>query len=374
MRLALFFTWRVSLRRWDELGILERETLLYRRLGERGVEVDFVTYGDGGDLDYRGRLAGLGIRCNRWGLGRGLYRRLLPIPHLPALLGADVIKTNQMDGADAALRTARLLGKPLVARLGYMRSAKLARERGADAPEVAAARRAEDRVLRAARRIVVTTQAMAEDVERRLPGAASKTIVIPNYVDTEAFRPRGAAPDIDVLFVVRLSPEKRIERLLAAAERAGAARIAVVGSGPVEADLKARFAHMGERVIWAGTLPNAELPDWYNRARVFALPSLHEGQPKALIEAMACGAAVLGADAPGVRDMIEHDATGWLSATEPGPLADALRALFDDDALRARLGGNARRFVERNFSIDSAVDAKLAVLRDAAGGAQGASP
>lgn len=371
MRLALFFTWRVSLRRWDELGILERETLLYRRLGDRGVEVDFVTYGDGGDLDYRDRLAGFGIRCNRWGLGRGLYRRLLPIPHLPALLRADVIKTNQMDGAEIALRTARLLGKPLVARLGYMRSANLARERGADAPEVAAARRAEDRVFRAARHIVVTTPEMAEDVERLLPGSASKTSVIPNYVDTEAFRPSGAEKDIDVLFVGRLSPEKRIERLLAAAEQAGVRRIAVIGSGPVEADLKARFAHLGERVIWAGTLPNAELPDWYNRARVFVLPSLHEGQPKALIEAMACGAAVLGADAPGVRDMIEHDATGWLSDTEPGPLADALRALLDDDARRARLGGNARQFVERNFSVDSVVDAERAVLRDAASRAPG---
>ena len=127
-------------------------------------------------------------------------------------------------------------------------------------------------------------------------------------------------------------------------------------------------------MIWAGTLPNAELPGWYNRARVFVLPSLHEGQPKALIEAMACGTAVLGADAPGVRDMIEHDATGWLSATEPGPLADTLRAMLNDDALRARLGDNARQFVERNFSIDFVVDAELAVLRDAASGAQGAAP
>ena len=75
-----------------------------------------------------------------------------------------------------------------------------------------------------------------------------------------------------------------------------------------------------------------------------------------------------------VVDLIEHDATGWLSATEPGPLADALRTLLDDDARRTRLGGNARRFVERNFSIDSVVDAELAVLRDAVSGAQGTGP
>ena len=372
MRLALFFTWRVSLKRWDELGILERETLLYRRLRERGVQVDFITYGDGDDLGYRDRLAGFGIRCNRWGLGRGLYRRLLPVLHLPALLRADVIKTNQMDGAVAALRAARLLGKPLVARSGYMRSANLAREKGADSLESAAARRDEDQVFQAAQAVVVTTPAMAEDVEHRLPGAASKTTVIPNCVDTEAFRPRGAAPDIDVLFVGRLSPEKRIERLLAAAERAGAARIAVIGSGPEEADLKARFIHLGERVIWVGTLPNAELPDWYNRARVFVLPSLHEGQPKALIEAMACGAAVLGADAPGVRDMIDHGKTGWLCDTEVAPFADALRVLLEDDALRARLGNNARRYAEGNFSVDAAADAELAVLSETVSRTRGA--
>ena len=154
MRLTLFFTRGVSLRIWDEAGIPERELALYRRLMDQGVQVDFITWGDADDLKYGAALGGIRLFCNRWGLRRGLYERLSPWLHVRALRRADVIKTNQVDGADVALKAARFWGKPLVVRCGYMASGFAAREHGDGAPETRRLLNLESSVFQAADRVV----------------------------------------------------------------------------------------------------------------------------------------------------------------------------------------------------------------------------
>ena len=77
LRLVLFFTRGVSLRTWDQVGMFEREVAIYQRLQEHGVQMAFVTYGDASDLRYAGRIPGIRILCNRWGLSRWRYDALL---------------------------------------------------------------------------------------------------------------------------------------------------------------------------------------------------------------------------------------------------------------------------------------------------------
>jgi hypothetical protein len=66
VRLVLFFTRGVSLKTWDDVGMLEREVALYRALRPNLRDITFVTYGDARDLQYAGRLDGIQILCNRW--------------------------------------------------------------------------------------------------------------------------------------------------------------------------------------------------------------------------------------------------------------------------------------------------------------------
>ena len=70
---VLFFTRGVSLGLWDRLGMLEREVALYRGLRRHVGNVTFVSYGDGGDRLYSGRLEGISLVCNRGGLPQRLY-------------------------------------------------------------------------------------------------------------------------------------------------------------------------------------------------------------------------------------------------------------------------------------------------------------
>lgn len=89
-------------------------------------------------------------------------------------------------------------------------------------------------------------------------------------------------------------------------------------------------------------------------ASVVVLPSYREGLPKILIEAAACGRAVVTTDVPGCRDAIEPGATGLL--VPPGDaaaLADAVERLIQDPRLREAMGRAARLLAEREFAIES---------------------
>jgi glycosyltransferase involved in cell wall biosynthesis len=363
-RIALFFTLGNSLEVWDQYGILERETALYHRLAEKGVDTTFITYGRR-ERRYLERLPDIDVRFNSYGLPSRLYERLLPYLHRRSLRECGIFKTNQANGAQVALRAARLLHKPLVVRCGYMWSDFAARYHGADSRDARDARAIEDKVFPAATRIVVTTDEMQREIVERIPGAAQKISVIPNYVDTERFKPDHAARrKCHVVFVGRLAEQKNVRSLLKAVDGLDAT-ITVVGSGEQERQLKEEFNTMNGRLDWKGSVSHTAMPAILNEAAVFVLPSFFEGHPKALLEAMACGVAVLGADNPGIREVIEHGSTGYLCHTSPESIGAALADLLENPELCARLGAGARRFVEDHFSLERVVESELRVLGSA---------
>ena len=113
LHLTLFFTRGVSLHTWAQNGSLEREVALYLRLQQqKGVQISFITYGEKTDLRYRDRLQGIEILCNHWNLSARIYEQLIPLLHKRALSRATLIKTNQTNGAEVALRAARFWHKP----------------------------------------------------------------------------------------------------------------------------------------------------------------------------------------------------------------------------------------------------------------------
>lgn len=361
--LILFFTRGVSLRTWDRVGNLEREVALYRQLQRRGVQVSFVTYGDRGDLAYRDRLPGIRILCNRWGLPLRRYERWLFWLHLPHLLRATVLKTNQTDGGDVALRVAHRLGKKLIARCGYLHSDFTARRHGQDSPEVQRARALEERLFTGADQVVVTTPAMRQTIVNRYGLSEDKVTVIPNYVDTDLFRPNPDVPPKPgrICFIGRLEEQKNLFALLEAVKGLDV-ELVLVGNGGLREGLeaKARAEHIPAQFL--GALPHGALAEVLNGAQVFILPSLYEGHPKTLIEAMACGLPVIGTDVPGIRDLIVHRETGFLCGTSPAEIRQAIQEVLGDKALQERMGRKAREFVVEHFALDRIVSMEMALL------------
>jgi glycosyltransferase involved in cell wall biosynthesis len=94
-----------------------------------------------------------------------------------------------------------------------------------------------------------------------------------------------------------------------------------------------------------------DLPEVIGRATLMVLPSYREGLPKVLLEAAACGKAVIATDVPGCREVVQHQKTGLLvPARDPVALADAIASLLTNHELREAMGVSAREFVVREHS------------------------
>ncbi len=188
-----------------------------------------------------------------------------------------------------------------------------------------------------------------------------KLSVVRMGVDTERFapgggHPRGAVPEgpLRVLTVGRLVPEKGAPVLVQAVAELVASgvptELTVVGAGPLAGALAAQVeaAGLGAHVRFLGAVGQEDLPDLYRAADAFCLPSFAEGLPVVLMEAMACGLPVVSTTIAGIPELVHDGATGLL--VPPGRadlLAQALRRLAADPALRTALGTGARELVRR---------------------------
>lgn len=365
--LTVFFTRDVSLALWDKMGTIDREAAIYLRLLERGIKVGFVTYGGPDEHLYANRIPGVRILPNTLNLPTVIYERLIPVLHARWLRKTDIIKTNQTNGAQAALRAARMWKKPLVARCGYMWSEFTRKICGEGSEEAAAALAVESMIFSRADRVVVTTEAMKDSITGRISTARRKTVVIPNYVDTELFKPDGARKKgNNLIFVGRLERQKNVGALLEAVSELDA-RLMIVGSGSLKNALKERFGNLGGRLLWVERVPHKKLVTLLNQASIFVLPSFFEGHPKALIEAMACGLAVVGADSPGIRELVREGETGLLSGTDSQSIRGAIQRLLENPALRDTVGRAARQYAVENFSLDRIVEMEADVLAEQVG-------
>lgn len=109
----------------------------------------------------------------------------------------------------------------------------------------------------------------------------------------------------------------------------------------------------------------ADVANQYAQANVVCLPSYREGLPKSLLEAAACGRAVITTDVPGCRDAIEADATGLLvPARDPIALADAIESLVMNPQLRFEMGRCGRQLAEQEFAIEKVINAHLRIYRE----------
>lgn len=372
LHLVLFFTRGMSLAAWDRVGLFDREVALYRRLVDGGVRVTFITYGDEDDLRYADKLPGIEICCNDTGLSAPVYAEQLPALHGQSLAAADLFKTNQTTGGDVALRAAKMWHKPLIARCGYLASDCAARREGVESQAHQEALRVEHALFSRADRIVVTTDLTRVRVAERLPARAGAISVIPNYVDTELFRPAQDVP-IDprrLCYVGRLDqPEKNL-CMLVEAVRGLDVTLDLIGDGPLRSKLEA-VSETDERLRVLGTVPNARLPAYLQRSAAFVFPTFGEGHPKSLLEAMASGCPVVATDVEGVREVITHGETGWLCDTTAASFRAGIETVLADTALANRLGQGARRFVTERFALDSVWQKELDLYRQIVGASEG---
>lgn len=118
-------------------------------------------------------------------------------------------------------------------------------------------------------------------------------------------------------------------------------RLVVVGDGEERPEILRTIARLGleGRVVLAGTLPRAEIVRLLNESALFVLASLHEGLPKALLEALACGTPAVVTDACNAEGLIETTGLS-VPAADAAALAKGIITILEDDVLRERCAAN----------------------------------
>mmetsp|Transcript_896 Transcript_896/g.2565 ORF Transcript_896/g.2565 Transcript_896/m.2565 type:complete len:297 (-) Transcript_896:410-1300(-) len=184
-------------------------------------------------------------------------------------------------------------------------------------------------------------------------------------IDTERFHPRfrddstrqwmteGHPDEFLLVYIGRLGAEKRLKDIRPILDRIPGTRLCFVGGGPQERELREHFA--GTPTFFAGQLSGEELSRAFASADAFVMPSDSETLGFVVLESMASGVPVVAAEAGGVPDLIENEATSFL--VPPGDtsaFADRLDQLRNNKELRERMGEAGRMSMKR-FSWDESM-------------------
>ena len=198
----------------------------------------------------------------------------------------------------------------------------------------------------------------------RLP--PEKLRVIGNYVDVSVFKPDPSAVRHDdrMVFVGRLAPQKNFGNLIRSLGGLPYGLDIYGHDDSLKGGLQALAEQVGARVTFHPAVPNRKLGAVLNSYSLFVLPSLYEGMPKVLLEAMACGLAVLGTNVEGINEVIRHQTSGFLvQGTDPASLREGILALAPNRSLQKTLGAEAARHVRENYSLEAIFEKEAAVIK-----------
>ena len=192
------------------------------------------------------------------------------------------------------------------------------------------------------------------------------SLVINNGIDQNKFNPDKAfrniraemnlSPDVILYcFIGRFTHQKQplvlIDAFLQAAQKNNSIHLLIVGDGEDKARMENRIQDSGMNNRVTMMEPSKDIPALLAAADVFVLPSLWEGLPIALLEAMAMGKAIIASEVDGTKEIITHRENGYLIQTDQllENLVKAMIQVSADSGLRETLSRNARKTIAERF-------------------------
>lgn len=324
---------------------------------------------------YPRKLTLPGARLGPWNSDAMLWSIRRPLARVHRRWPFDVIHAHMVvpDGWAAAAVGAEL-NVPVVA-TGHRADVLDVPARGPrDAARVGEAMEAIDQV--------VTVSAAIGQAAESLGRPRRPVKVIPNGADAEVFRPRdpqearirlGLPVDEQIIsFVGKLVPRKGVDTLieamgLLAAREAPTPFLAMAGIGEMQEQLVARAEELGiaDRVHFEGKIPHDEVAWWMAAGDLFVLPSLSEGLPTVVCEAMACARPVVATAVDGTPEIVRDGETGFLvPPRDAEALAAALARVLDDPALAAGMRERALAISGETYTWDANAAAYIEIYEE----------
>jgi glycosyltransferase involved in cell wall biosynthesis len=219
--------------------------------------------------------------------------------------------------------------------------------------------------------ILCYTEIEKKNIEKL--GINTKKIrVIHNGVDTTLFTPHPNKKKNGfqhLLWVGRFVLGKRVDLLIEAynttLKEYPNARLTLVGEGPLKESIENKIEKLGlkKNIQIINRIDNSDLPALYNQADIFILPSLMEGIPRTLLEAMSCGIPVIVTELPHLANLVK-DAGLFIPRENPIVLSEQIARLLQNKELALRLGNHGREIIEKQYSWQDTVQQTLNVYQE----------
>lgn len=299
------------------------------------------------------------ILPNRFTLHRYIYSFILPILYRNLIKQCNVIRALQLTGGIPAFVARIILKIPYVFNYGF------------DYPRIAQIEGKPFRayllrciaspIMKYASAILVTSRRFTA----RFPNfALSKTKHIPNGVDTQLFKLLKVKKNKTILFVGRLEKQKNLENLIMACANLKKLKyqLLFIGDGSLKQKLVSLAHRLDVSLKIISSVSHTKLPRLISKAEIFILPSLIEGQPKALLEAMSCQMPVIASDISAHREIIISGNNGILCTATPQGIQQAFTKLVSNQKLAKQLGREARKTIVSGYSMSQLNKREVALL------------
>ena len=224
--------------------------------------------------------------------------------------------------------------------------------------------------IRRADKVISVSKATAKWLVEKRKVNPDKVLIIPYGVNLDKFNPNIKSvkrrdigleqDDIVIGQVSRLNEQKGHTYLIDAAPaiiaRQPRVKFVLVGDGPLRAELTKKIQDKGVEDHFVLLGFRQDVPELLPLFDVFTLPSLYEGLPNVVLEAMACGLPVVATPVDGTKEAVIDQETGFLVPVgDTKQLAEKLLDVISNDDLKLKLGLAGRRRVEDDFSLDGQV-------------------
>ena len=217
------------------------------------------------------------------------------------------------------------------------------------------------RMIRSAFQRAASVVCVTEDLKKKIQAmgiASDKLVLIPNGVDKNKFKihdrvsaratlglPEGRRY---ILFIGNLTPVKGLKYLIEAIRQMDHhTELIILGDGALQTSMENMTVdfHLQEQIKFLGRKPHQDVVNWMNAADVLCLPSLQEGCPNVILEAMACGLPIVASDTGGIPALIVSDELGFLvPVKDTETLAKRLKQALEKIWNRAKIAAHAEAF------------------------------
>ncbi len=356
--LGVFFSNNTTLEEWYRNGFFYREINYYKKLNKQNIGITFFTYGNKKDLKFKKKIFPINViplyskfYFPNITFLKSILNLFLPFFFKNEIKQMDIIKSNQVWGSMVPCVIKYFFKTPFYIRSGWEPSF---RSKDFDIPKFKILFIFINSLIcyNYADFILVSSNKLKHFIKKKFK-IKKKILTLGNFIDLRIFKPlKIKKVHNQVLMISRATKQKNIELLIKALSQTN---VKVIHIGPIAPIKRKKLISLAQNkktlIKFLGKKINDELPYYYNVSRAYVICSKVEGNPKSLLEAMACKCPIIGTNVEGIKDLVVNKKNGLLCLQNAKSLKNSILKILNNKKLSENLSAEALNYIKKNNSI-----------------------